>query len=70
MRLVDTAAWIEWLTGSPLGTVLNPQFPDRAQWLAPTLVQLESAMWLTCASAHSGANRHFDERGIGYRARR
>jgi predicted nucleic acid-binding protein len=47
MRLVDTSAWIEWLTGSPLGTVLIPQLPDRAQWLVPTLVQLELAKWLT-----------------------
>jgi uncharacterized protein len=47
MRLVDTSAWIEWLTGSPLGVALATEFPDRAQWLVPTLVQLELAKWLT-----------------------
>jgi predicted nucleic acid-binding protein len=47
MRLVDTSAWIEWLTGSPLGMTLSVELPDRAQWLVPTLVQLELAKWLT-----------------------
>lgn len=47
MRLVDTSAWIEWLTGSSLGIALAAEFPDRAQWLVPTLVQLELAKWLT-----------------------
>ena len=47
MRLVDTSAWIEWLTGSPLGVSLAAELPDRAQWLVPTLVQLELAKWLT-----------------------
>lgn len=47
MRLVDTCAWIEWLTGSALGAALAAEFPDRAQWLVPTLVQLELAKWLT-----------------------
>jgi len=47
MRLVDTSAWIEWLTGSPLGTALAAEFPDRTQWLVPTLVQLELTKWLT-----------------------
>ena len=41
MRLVDTSAWIEWLTGSPLGATLAAEFPYRTQWLVPTLVQLE-----------------------------
>jgi toxin FitB len=47
MRLVDTSAWIEWLTGSPLGAALAAEFPDRTQWLVPTLVQLELAKRLT-----------------------
>lgn len=28
-RVVDTSAWIEWLTGSALGQKLGKQFPDR-----------------------------------------
>jgi predicted nucleic acid-binding protein len=47
MRLVDTSAWIEWLTGTPLGARLAADLPDRAQWLVPTIVQLELAKWLT-----------------------
>ena len=46
MRLVDTSAWIEWLIGSPVGTALTGQLPDRGQWLVPTIVQLELAKWL------------------------
>ena len=47
MRLVDTSVWIEWLTRSPLGIRLAAELPDRAQWLVPTIVQLELAKWLT-----------------------
>jgi predicted nucleic acid-binding protein len=47
MRLVDTSAWIEFLTGSDLGLRLAPELPDRAQRLVPTIVQLELAKWLT-----------------------
>jgi predicted nucleic acid-binding protein len=47
MRLVDTSAWIEFLTGSVLGATLEAEFPDRAQWLVPTMVQLELTKWLT-----------------------
>jgi predicted nucleic acid-binding protein len=47
MRLVDTSAWIEWLTGSPLGAKIALELPDQAQWLVPTMVQLELAKWLT-----------------------
>jgi predicted nucleic acid-binding protein len=46
MRLVDTSAWIEWLTGSPLGGALAVELPPRGEWLVPTIVQLELAKWL------------------------
>ncbi len=57
MRLVDTSAWIEWLTGSSLGIALAAEFPDRAQWLVPTLVQLELAKWLTREVGEDKADR-------------
>jgi len=57
MRLVDTSAWIEWLIGSPLGMTLFVELPDRAQWLAPTLVQLELAKWLTREVSEDKADR-------------
>lgn len=47
MRLVDTSAWLEWLVGSPLGISLATELPETAQWLVPTIVQLELAKWLT-----------------------
>jgi predicted nucleic acid-binding protein len=57
MLLVDTSAWIEWLTGSPLGTRLATDLPDRAQWLVPTLVQLELTKWLTREVGEDKADR-------------
>ena len=47
MILVDTSAWIEWLIGSPTGEKMSGQLPDQAEWLVPTMVQLELAKWLT-----------------------
>ena len=47
MILVDTSAWIEWLLASPTGDKLADHLPDQADWLVPTMVQLELAKWLT-----------------------
>jgi predicted nucleic acid-binding protein len=46
MRVVDTSVWIEWLIGSPLHKVLMKEFPEKAQCVVPTIVQLELAKWL------------------------
>ncbi|MBS0557651.1 MAG: type II toxin-antitoxin system VapC family toxin [Proteobacteria bacterium] len=46
MRVIDTSVWIEWLIGSTLGKKLGREFPDRAQCIVPTLVQLELSKWL------------------------
>ncbi|MEO8546270.1 MAG: type II toxin-antitoxin system VapC family toxin [Burkholderiaceae bacterium] len=46
LQVVDTSAWIEWLTGSPLGKNLGKVFPDRAHCVVPTIVQLELSKWL------------------------
>ena len=45
-RVVDTSAWIEWLTASAQGRKLGKQFPERAQCVVPTIVQLELSKWL------------------------
>jgi len=45
--LVDTSAWIEWLIDSPTGETLVKHLPEQADWLVPTMVQLELAKWLT-----------------------
>ena len=47
MRLVDTSAWIEWLIDSPGAEKVGEQLPDQAEWLVPTMVQLELTKWLT-----------------------
>lgn len=47
MILVDTSAWIEWLIGSKTGDKLSEHLPEHAEWLVPTMVQLELAKWLT-----------------------
>lgn len=47
MVLVDTSAWIEWLIGSAIGDRVAEHLPDQADWLVPTIVQLELAKWLT-----------------------
>jgi hypothetical protein len=46
MRLVDTSAWDEFLTGSVLGSAIAAELPERELWLVPTMVQLEPAKWL------------------------
>ena len=45
-RVVDTSAWIEWLTGSALGKKLGRQIPDKPLCVVPTIVQLELSKWL------------------------
>lgn len=46
LRVVDTSAWIEWLTGSALGRKLGECFPEKSHCIVPTIVQLELAKWL------------------------
>jgi len=45
-RVVDTSAWIEWLTDSVLAKKLRKQFPDKPECIVPTIVQLELSKWL------------------------
>ncbi len=47
MVLVDTSAGIEWLIGCAIGDKLTQHLPEQADWLVPTMVQLELAKWLT-----------------------
>lgn len=46
MILVDTSAWIEWLTASATGAKVAELLPEQSNWLVPTMVQLELAKWL------------------------
>jgi len=47
MGVVDTSAWIEWLLDSPTGKQLAADLPAEADWLVPSIVQLELNKWLT-----------------------
>lgn len=46
LSVIDTSAWIEWLTASALGRKLGTHFPDKEHCLVPTIVQLELSKWL------------------------
>lgn len=46
LRVVDTSAWIEWLSGTALGKRLGKQLPDKPHCIVPTIVQLELSKWL------------------------
>jgi hypothetical protein len=46
MRVVDTSVRIEWLIGGPLHKTLMKEFPEKAQCVVPTIVQLELSKWL------------------------
>lgn len=57
LRVVDTSAWIEWLTASALGRRLGKQIPGRAQCIVPTIVQLELSKWLVREVGEDEADR-------------
>lgn len=46
MRVVDSSAWIEWLTQGPAADRLQDEMPERRECIVPTIVQLELAKWL------------------------
>lgn len=46
MRVVDTSAWIEYLSETPCGDRIDTELPRRDAWLVPTIVQLELTKWL------------------------
>jgi len=56
-RVVDTSAWIEWLTGSALGQKLGQQFPAKSRCIVPTIVQLELSKWLLREVGEEQADR-------------
>jgi uncharacterized protein len=57
MRLVDTSAWIEWLLDSRTGRQVAKVVPSRAEWVVPTIVQLELAKWVRRESAEDKADQ-------------
>ena len=45
-RVIDTSAWIEWLTDSLLADRLAPDLPRPEECIVPTIVQFELAKWM------------------------
>jgi predicted nucleic acid-binding protein len=45
MVVVDTSAWIEWLTDSPLATEIGPHLERLDDVIVPTIVQYELYKW-------------------------
>jgi len=46
MRAVDTSAWIEILVAGPVSLQLLQDVPSQADWVMPTIVQLEIWKWM------------------------
>lgn len=47
MRVVDTSAWLEWLSDSALGRKVGLELPSTDGWIVPTIVQYELSRCLT-----------------------
>jgi predicted nucleic acid-binding protein len=57
VRVVDTSIWIEWLIDSQLKQAIVEAFPETAQCIVPTIVQLELDKWLTREVGESEADQ-------------
>jgi predicted nucleic acid-binding protein len=55
MRVVDTSAWLEWLSDSPLGRRVGLELPRAESWIVPTIVQYELARCLARAVSEDAA---------------
>lgn len=55
--VVDTSAWIEWLTGSALGKKIGKAFPEKSHCVVPTIVQLELSKWLVREAGEDTADQ-------------
>jgi predicted nucleic acid-binding protein len=55
--VVDTSAWIEWFTVSAVGRKLAAQFPEKADCIVPTIVQLELSKWLLREAGEEAADQ-------------
>jgi predicted nucleic acid-binding protein len=56
MRVVDSSAWIEWLSGSDLGRRVAGEWPANHEWIVPTIIQYELKRW----ALRSGADPQAD----------
>src|ERR1700677_4102260 len=56
MRVVDTSAWLEWLSDSALGRKVGLELPSTEAWIVPTIVQYELARCVTGGVAEGAAH--------------
>ena len=56
MRVVDTSAWLEWLSDRALGRAVGLELPQTEAWIAPTIVQYELARCLARAVSEEAAD--------------
>ena len=60
MRVVDTSAWLEWLSGHALSVAKSaPELPSNDKWIVPTIVQYELTRYLI-ARGVGGCRRRRD----------
>jgi uncharacterized protein len=57
MRVVDTSAWLEWLSDSALGRKVGPELPKAETWIVPTIVQYELARCLAREVSEDAADQ-------------
>lgn len=57
MRVVDSSAWIEWLTDSPLAPRLAGELPEKHKLIVPTIIQMEMCKWLIREKGEESAER-------------
>jgi predicted nucleic acid-binding protein len=56
MRVVDTSAWLEWLSDSSLGRRIGMELPAKEFWIVPTIVQYELARFLARETSEDAAD--------------
>jgi len=56
MRVVDSSAWIEWISGSALAQRVANELPPNDEWIVPTIVQYEIKRWGIRANASPQAD--------------
>ena len=57
MRVVDTSAWLEWLSDTALGRKVGSELPEGPEWIVPTIVQFELSRCLTRAVSEEAADQ-------------
>ena len=46
MLVLDTSAWVDWVTVIRTGNKIGEHLTPREEWIVPTMVRLELSKWL------------------------